>query len=234
MDTFKLASNGLRRTAHEYVRESLRSAILRGELPGGARLVQADIARELGVSTTPVREALRDLATEGLVRLDAHRGGLVNQLTLEELHEIQQLMRVIEPEAMRQAAEVADTDLLAEAAEILDLLEQETDPQRWAVLNRDFHASLCAIIPSQRMQAILQGLRDNAAPYLALAIRDHGQHHYTSANTHHREIYEALIARDGERAAVLTRDHIGLTLRAIAESRKSESNEDGTQLLGVS
>jgi DNA-binding GntR family transcriptional regulator len=69
-----------RRTAHEYVRNSLREGILRGSLVGGTRLVQSEIASELEVSTTPVREALRDLATEGLVQLDAHRGAVVLQL----------------------------------------------------------------------------------------------------------------------------------------------------------
>ena len=61
-------------SAHELARETLRQAILRGQLPGGARLVQADLAVHLRVSTTPVREALRDLATEGLIVLDRHWG----------------------------------------------------------------------------------------------------------------------------------------------------------------
>jgi len=67
------------RTAHEFVKESLRRAILRGDLSGGERLIQADLATMLNVSTTPVREALRDLATEGLITLDRHRGGVVRE-----------------------------------------------------------------------------------------------------------------------------------------------------------
>ena len=73
-----------RQTAHEFVRSVLRRAILSGELAGGTRLVQAELAAVLEVSTTPVREALRELASEGLVRFDPHRGAVVQELSGEE------------------------------------------------------------------------------------------------------------------------------------------------------
>src|SRR5690349_18480778 len=104
-----------RKTAHEYVKDSLRQAILRGAIPGGTRLVQADVASELQVSTTPVREALRDLATEGLIRLDPHRGAIVSQLSYGEAVEIQQICKLLEPEAMRQAALAITDDTLKQA-----------------------------------------------------------------------------------------------------------------------
>src|SRR5690242_7828107 len=91
-----LAISGGRRTAHEFVRESLRRAILRGDLTGGERLIQADIAATLEVSTTPVREALRDLAAEGLISLDRHRGGVVRGLNWEDMEEIRKIRHQLE------------------------------------------------------------------------------------------------------------------------------------------
>ena len=82
-----------RQTAHEYVREVLRRAILSGDIPVGSRLVQAELATTLEVSTTPVREALRDLASEGLIQFDPHRGAVVSELSGEELQEIYEIRR---------------------------------------------------------------------------------------------------------------------------------------------
>ena len=102
VDWASIANTGGRRTAHEFVKDSLRRAILRGDLSGGARLIQADLAAMLNVSTTPVREALRDLATEGLITLDRHRGGVVRELNwLELMEEIRLIRQQLEPLAVR-------------------------------------------------------------------------------------------------------------------------------------
>lgn len=95
-----IVNDGGRRTAHEFVFESIRRAILRGDLTGGARLIQSDLADMLNVSTTPVREALRDLATEGLITLDRHRGGFVRELNWDDMDEIRLIRSRIEPLAL--------------------------------------------------------------------------------------------------------------------------------------
>jgi DNA-binding GntR family transcriptional regulator len=207
-----------RRTAHEYVRDSLRQAILRGSVAGGQRLVQADLARELGVSTTPVREALRDLATEGLITLDAHRGAIVKQLTYEELLEIHELTKLLEPEAMRLAAAAGDMACLDRADHLADLMEQEKDIGAWVDLNRQFHSALVECVKRRRLLGILQGLRDTAAPYIGLALQQRGYPH-DLANEHHRDLVAAIRDGDGERAAAIAAAHVDLTAEALEEAR---------------
>lgn len=221
----RVAEQAPRRTAHEYVLASLRSAILGGDLPGGARLVQADIARELGVSTTPVREALRDLATEGLVHLDAHRGSIVKRLSYDDLLEIHELTRILEAEAMRKLAPVVDQDLITHARELAEVMARETDSAGWADLNRQFHATISQAAPSTRLRAILRSLRDSAAPYVALATRERGQKQFEMANEQHIQILDALEARDADRSAELAAKHVDLTLWALREARHMFESE---------
>lgn len=207
-----------RRTAHEYVKDSLRQAILRGEVPGGARLVQADVARDLQVSTTPVREALRDLATEGLIRLDPHRGAIVHRLSYEETREIHDICKLLEPEAMRQAVTAITAQSMAEAEALIAQMDAEDDPGRWADLNRKFHAALVLDIPGTQLSEILRGLRDTAAMYVGRAVAARPVQ-MTEANDDHRTFLEVLRTGDGEAAAELSRRHLDLTIKTLEESR---------------
>lgn len=206
------------RTAHEYVRDSIRKAILRGTAAAGARLVQADLARELGVSTTPVREALRDLATEGLIDLDAHRGAVVRRLRAEDLLEIHELMRLLDPEAMRQAAEIGPHAELAEAEELAGRMEKEPDVADWVLLNLRFHALLVAAVQRPRLLGILAGLRDTVAPYTALALQQPG-YPLELANRHHRTLLDAVRQGDTEAASSTSAEHVDLTLRGLERAR---------------
>lgn len=207
---------GYRRTAHQSVVDTLRRAILSGVLPGGSHLVQADIAEQLQVSTTPVREALRDLAAEGLVRLDAHRGAVVHECSVAEMEEIYGLRRILEPEAIRRALErITDTEL-DRAEKILVEMEAETDFGTWADLNRDFHALIEDAAGAPRLASILKSLRDVAAIYVGLSMQAEARD-FRSANAEHRAILEACRARDSERAVAVVIQHLEVTRDAIRE-----------------
>ena len=208
------AASRSRRTAHEYVRDSIRLGILRGSVAPGTRLVQADIARELGVSTTPVREALRDLATEGLIDLDPHRGALVSRFDAEELLEIHGLAKLLEPEAMRLAAEAGDHECLDRASWLVEEMERETDIGRWVELNRHFHESLIGAVTNRRLLHVLKGLRDAQAPYIGLALRQQ-DYDLAAANDHHRSIVAAIRAGDGVLAAAIASEHADLASRTL-------------------
>lgn len=210
-----------RRTAHEYVRDTVRQAILGGTLRAGTRLVQADLAEQLGVSTTPVREALRDLATEGLLQLDPHHGAVVKQLTYDEIQEIQDLTLVLEPEAMQKVAGVITEQSLQEATQLADEMEsvQSTEEMgRWADLNRRFHAILAQDLGPSRLVRILEGLRDGAAPYIGLTLQK-PKNQLEAANRDHRRLLAALRERDGEKAAEISAEHVRLTMWVLERSR---------------
>jgi len=211
------AVSGNRRTAHEYVCDAIRVAILRGSVPGGTRLVQSDIARDLGVSTTPVREALRDLATEGLIDLDAHRGAVVKKVTYKELMEIHDLTEILDPEAVRLAAASPDRDHVNAAEQLADQMEGETDVGRWVDLNRQFHEALVANVENERLLTILKGLRDSVAPYVGLALQKHD--YFGEANAEHRELVDVVRSGDSQRAFELAKAHVDLTVRVLKSAR---------------
>ncbi len=212
-----------RRTAHEFVRDTLRGQILNGTLDGGARLVQADIAARLQVSTTPVREALRDLATEGLIRLDAHRGATVVALNLEDLREVYELRKTLEPVAMRWAAARITDEELERAAALQQRMDVEREAATWVTLNSEFHAVLGDAARSPRMSGMLKRLRDSSSPYVGLSFTFRPQQ-LEDGNADHHQLLDALRRRDGEAAAAGIVAHLEATLSAI---ERAHADRDG-------
>lgn len=203
------------RTISGAVAARLRQEIIAGELPANTRLRQVEIARRLGVSTTPVREALRDLATEGLITLDAHRGAVVKQLDHAELVEIQSLTRILDAEAMRRVAQMGgDEASLVQAEAVAHEMETEPDVGRWVDLNGRFHELLATPLAGSRLYSILQGLRAAAAPYIALALRQQ-EYQLSLANEHHRAFVAVIRKGDTEAAQTLAREHVDLTTKTL-------------------
>lgn len=201
-------------TALEFVRERLREGILRGEFPAGSRLPQADVARLLGVSITPVREAMRGLATEGLLVLDHHRGAVVAAPSREEAQQIWDLRRLIEPYAMQVATGRITEDELDTAEALHVRMLEEIDFGSWAMLNRRFHEVLANATGSPRMVAVLQSLRDAASIYVAISIKNEMDQR-VRGNEDHGNLVAALRDRDAERAVEIAVRHLGRTVEAI-------------------
>jgi DNA-binding GntR family transcriptional regulator len=204
-------ASGEWRTAHEFVRETLRQAILSGDLTGGSRLIQADLAAQLQVSTTPVREALRDLATEGLITLDRHRGGIVRELNWDDMEEIRQIRQQLEPLSVPLSVEGISAEGLAEAERLCDLMAEEEDLATWVDLNRRFHGLFYEATGSARLAAILGGLEEAATVYVAQAQRSHPEIR-RRANAAHRQLVEAGRRRDVAAGLQAMKGHVGLSL----------------------
>ena len=201
------ANDGGRLTAHEFVRETLRKAILRGDLPGGSRLIQADLAAQLKVSTTPVREALRDLATEGMITLDRHRGGIVRELNWDDMQEIVAIRQALEPLIIRLAIERITDDELRTAEALHQAMSKEPDVGTWVELNQQFHAVFHTAAGSRRLLAIATGLQDAAATYVGRAQQQRPQVRKRS-NAEHRALLKAVRGRDVDAAVAVQMHHI--------------------------
>ncbi len=202
------------RTAHSYAYETLREQILSGTLAPGAPLVQTTLADQLSISMTPIREALRDLATEGLVTQSPHRGAIVTVVDVADALEINEIRLKLEPAAAAEAVLViSDADL--EIAEQLHARLLNATDEEFVALNREFHAHLLASTPSKRLRGILTSLLEVAALYVGVAL----SHRQGPAPQHeHREILDAYKSRNPEAAAEAVASHIRSSLRSLKEA----------------
>ncbi len=153
------------RSVQELVYEHLRRAIAVSEIgPGPLRL--RDLAAELGVSTTPVREALRRLEGDGLVSYQRSGGIVVNQLSAEDVREIFRIRVTLELLALSLAVPNLGEDELRALERLQDRMERTTDPDKWRQLNQEFHLQMYAAANSPRLLHIIEGLWTAVEPYL--------------------------------------------------------------------
>lgn len=216
------------RTAQDFAKETLRRAILRGDLPGGARLIQADLAAQLGVSTTPIREALRDLAGAGLITLDRNRGGVVRELNWHEIEEIGQIQEQLRPLAVGLAMQGMTDDHLREAELLVDKMDQESDLASWVDLNLRFHFIFYEAAGGGRLTDILKGLEEAATLYVAQAQRWHPEIR-RKANEVHRTLVAAYRAEDVDRAVAALVGHATMSIEMTDEQERLSTPGDKTK-----
>lgn len=206
-------------TAYEHVRATLRSGILSGSLAAGTRLVQAQIAEQLGVSTTPVREALRDLTREGLVVFDAHRGATVRAVDIHTVREVYQLRMFLEPIMVERTIGTLSEEQLSRAESYWQQMETESDIGNWVGLNRQFHSVFSEPDGESRLATILMELRDSATVYVAVSLSAQPDQ-ATKANKDHGELIAYYRAQDLDAAIELTGKHLQSTLAIIEHAHQ--------------
>ena len=205
-----------RKATHEVVAAVLREAITSGQLKANQPLPQAEIAANLQVSHIPVREALRQLESEGLVTYQANRGATVSALSAAEIREIYEIRAMLETGAIRRAVPNLTSENLVRAAALLDLAEQADDGATWGSLDMEFHSLVYHLDDRPRFQELITELLRRVDRYwlsysLMLKYRD-------SFQEEHRALLAALTARDAEQAVTLLDRHlVGACDRLIAE-----------------
>jgi DNA-binding GntR family transcriptional regulator len=206
-------------SAEHSVADVLRRRILRGELEVGAHLRQSEIAKDLGVSTTPVREALRSLTAEGLVAIDTNRGAVIRKLSDEELVEILELQLIVEASAARSAIPRMDARTLERASSIHEEMRQTTDATEWALLNREFHLTLTAPAGKPRTHRLLRELLSVSTIQLREDI-DGWEGRRAQGELDHARFIELARAGEVDRTVALIEAHTGAAIahrRSVAD-----------------
>lgn len=206
-----------RQTAHASVLESLRQAILNGSLEAGSPLVLADLSSALGVSKTPIREAIRDLAGEGLVDFDSFKSSVVHTPTLEEANEIYEMRLLLEPLSVSKSVGHIEADALTRAATLQRRMEEVSEVSDWIALNREFHALLTDRETAPMLNDMIVTLRNKSALQVAWSMSAVPQR-VEASNSEHAAIVDAFRREDKATAIDATQRHLRATLEAI-ESR---------------
>jgi DNA-binding GntR family transcriptional regulator len=188
--------------------ELIRQAILDGRLDPGSRLKEEELARELGISRTPVREALLILQAEGLVDAAPNRGAVVRSHDGDDLEDLYQLRALLEGYAARRAAanisEAAVADLWTSCDRFESLIE--SDVQELVKENLLFHNVILDAARSRRVAELIRKVIELPLVYRSYIWYSVDQRRISAH--YHRQITKALEARDGERAELVMKEHV--------------------------
>jgi len=204
---------------HEQAARKLRTLIVRGDLLPGEQLPEASLSAALGISRTPLREALKQLATEGLVELQLNRSAVVAPLRREELTELFEAVSAIE----RCAAELAAVRMTAQDVERLEALQARIERHHgrgelrdYFEANQQIHSAIVGFARNGVLKASHDALLARAERARFFALSADGR--WDESLREHRQILAALKARDAERAGRLLGQHVRRTGEIVADT----------------
>ncbi len=204
-----------RATTHEWVRERLRRDIMVGAYEPGESLKQTEVATRLQVSVTPVREAMRDLASDGLVVLDPQKVARVRNISESEAWELNELRLLLEPFAARLAALRASP----EVAERIETLARRSNAQlsdeEWLEAGQRLHMEVIRATRSPLLIGILENLRQISTIYFTPVV-ELSDELRAQSDLAHRELSKAISTGEGKRAMEIMHDHLFKRGRQLA------------------
>lgn len=235
------AEDGVRKLNVGDVVEYIRSKILTGEYGPEGRLVEEQIAGELGVSRTPVRQALTIVESEGLVEIFPNRGAIVASFSFDEVWRVYDVRAVLEGLAARRAAEnigEAELEKLRALADEMEKIHEELRAanvpsgrlgdaahkewiRRLVNANQDFHHAIAAASRNRRLEKLVRS--SGQLPMVLKAYSWHRPYERASTNHYHRKIIQTLEAGDALRAELVMTEHVyegrDVILRALEEEK---------------
>lgn len=207
----------------DVVFNTLRQAILTGELKPGERLMEIHLANKLGVSRTPIREAIRKLELEGLVTMIPRRGAEVAQITEKSMNDVLEVRRALDALCAELACEritEEETEQLRRACEAFEAAVRTRDLKKIAHADVQLHDIIVQATGNQRLVQLVNNLSEQMYRYRFEYIKDAGQHQRLIEE--HRIIYESIVKKDRETASQAARVHIDNQKNAIIAQIRSE------------
>ena len=196
--------------------QSIREDILSGRYEQNTELKEAAIGAELGVSRTPVREALRQLELEGLVTIIPNRGAYVNMITAKDVQDIYVIRSMLEGLCARWAAQSITAEQLDSMEETLCLSEYHTSKKNYEKLyelDSLFHEQLYEAGGSRILNHILSDFHDYVKMVRKVTISASGRS--VTSTEEHRAIFEAIKEKDPDKAEALAKKHVKHTIESI-------------------
>ncbi|WP_417393216.1 GntR family transcriptional regulator [Gimesia sp.] len=212
----------------EVVVQRILTAVIRGEFPVGHRMVIQNLAEQFGVSATPVREALVELASIGIVENLPNRGAVMREFGVTQIREIYQLRRILEVEAVRTACGKIEPRFLAELSDEFVSISNEKRNNNWSQkamsLDIRLHSLIAAHCGSTRLQDEL--LRYNTLVQAIREVVDNESQAQEIALSDHQEIIRALQANDCEKAAQEMEQHIRKTANLVETLTREKAQKE--------
>lgn len=200
----------------DFVFNTLRQAILTGELKPGERLMEIHLADKLGVSRTPIREAIRKLELEGLVTMVPRRGAEVAQITEKSMNDVLEVRRALDALCAELACDRITEGGLKALKLACDSFEQcvhAGDIKRIAQADVALHDIIVQATGNQRLIQLVNNLSEQMYRYRFEYIKDSSQHQ--TLVDEHRIIYQSIVGKDRETAAAAAKTHIDNQKKAI-------------------
>jgi DNA-binding GntR family transcriptional regulator len=205
--------------ARAVIEEKLRNAILDGRIPSGMALRQQELATLFGVSRMPVREALRQLEAQSLLRVEPHKGAVVAPLVGEDAVDAYGLRILHESEALRLSIPHLTEKDITTARSYIEMLELETDYSEMGTLNRMFHMALYAKAPNQRLLRLVENGLNEEERFLRFNLSAMGLGKLSQDD--HWALLNAAAEKSVENAVQLLEHHLNRGVAAITQYLKN-------------
>lgn len=202
----------------DVVFHTLRDAILEGTLPPGTRLMELQLSSQLGVSRTPVREAIRLLSMEGLVKMSVRRGTVVEPIKASDLRDALEVREALEELAVRKACRNMDETTVRTLKRIEQEFEQaleKADTQKSAQVDVHFHEVITETAHNRRLTQSLTQLREELYRYRLENLKD--EETFPQLTEEHRALIEAFERGDEQTAADVLKAHIENQAKVLTE-----------------